>query len=259
MSSIGFWHFAQQAPGKLALAAPDGRHWSRGELLDECKRIVRDLHGQGLQPGDRVVTTLPNCAELIALSLAVSKIDCVLIAQQADKGTISKPSRTIRAATDAAEVSAQLSNDRQLQKMAEIVQLMALFDIKPETRNVHYCGCPLQFPEAMRWAVNSLHYGHSVVLVDQWDAEGMLRAIDQYRVTTSYMLSDQFSRLLALPRELRERYDVSSTRHMIYSDMACPPAVKQSMIDWWGMSIYQCSGQHSKYDRSENPGKLINY
>ena len=42
----------------------------------------------------------------------------------------------------------------------------------------------------------ALHFGHSVVLMDKWDPEEMLRLIETYRVTESHMVPTQFHRLL---------------------------------------------------------------
>ncbi len=69
----GFWNFAQQDPGKLALVDAGGRAWTRGELLAECNRLVHGLRGLGLQPGDCVATLLPNGAPAIALYLAAAQ------------------------------------------------------------------------------------------------------------------------------------------------------------------------------------------
>ena len=204
-------------------------------------------------------TALPNCAELIALKLAVDHIDCFLRTQAPDGGTTHAFKKTAPSTRAVRAVPARSADDRHLRKMAEITQLMALFDIPTETHNVHFCGCPLHCPEAMMWAVNSLHYGHSVVLVEQWDAQGMLHAIDQYRVTTSYMVPSQFSRLLELPPTLRDRYDVSSTARMIYSGAPCPPDVKREMNDWWGMSIYEYNGHNSSPELNADTDELIHY
>jgi long-chain acyl-CoA synthetase len=111
----------------------------------------------------------------------------------------------------------------------------------------------------MLWAMNSLHCGHSVVLAEEWDALNMLQAIDQYRVTTSYMMPSQFSQLLELPQELRQRYDVSSTRHMMYSSAPCPPDVKRAMIDWWGTSIYEYAGRNADTDPIDDQHRLKHY
>ncbi len=52
MADHGFWNYAQRDPEKLALVTPDGRHWTRGELLALCNRIVAGLRG----PGSSAVT-----------------------------------------------------------------------------------------------------------------------------------------------------------------------------------------------------------
>jgi long-chain acyl-CoA synthetase len=43
-----------------------------------------------------------------------------------------------------------------------------------------------------------------------------------------------FQRLLALPAEVRARYDVSSLKRVLHGAAPCPPDVKRAMIDWLG-------------------------
>ncbi len=40
--------------------------------------------------------------------------------------------------------------------------------------------------------------------------------------------------MLALPDEVRNRYNVSSLRHVIHGAAPCSPEVKRKMIEWWG-------------------------
>ena len=70
MADHGFWSYAQRDPRPLALVDPDERHWTRGELLAECNRIVHGLRALGLAHGDTVAVCLPNCAEFYAIYLA---------------------------------------------------------------------------------------------------------------------------------------------------------------------------------------------
>lgn len=79
MKTLGFWKFAQHNPEQLALAAPDGKEWSRGELLAECNKIVHGLRQLGLKKGDTVAAMLPNCAEYIAIHLAVTQAGFFLV------------------------------------------------------------------------------------------------------------------------------------------------------------------------------------
>ncbi|MGZ8763820.1 MAG: AMP-binding protein, partial [Acidimicrobiia bacterium] len=75
---------------------------------------------------------------------------------------------------------------------------------------------------------------HAVVLMEKWTPEACLQAIDRWRVTTSHMVPTQFHRLLALPEEVRAKYDVSSLRQMVHGAAPCPTEIKHRMIDWWG-------------------------
>ena len=46
-----------------------------------------------------------------------------------------------------------------------------------------------------------------------------------------------FVRMLKLPPEVRERYDVSSMQVAVHAAAPCPVDVKRAMIDWWGPVI----------------------
>jgi fatty-acyl-CoA synthase len=46
-----------------------------------------------------------------------------------------------------------------------------------------------------------------------------------------------FIRMLRLPKEERERYDLSSLVHVVHAAAPCPVEVKRQMIDWWGPII----------------------
>lgn len=128
---------------------------------------------------------------------------------------------------------------------------MMMFGIQPLQDNVHFTGSPLYHTAVLIWASNSLHLGHSVVMMEKWDAEGMLYLIDKYKVTTSHMVPTQFVRTLKLPQAIRDKYDCSSTRHMVHAAAPCPVEIKRSMIEWWGLSIYEY------YAATEGGGTLV--
>ena len=112
-----------------------------------------------------------------------------------------------------------------------------IFGLAPFDGNVHLCCSPLYHTAVLNFATNSVQLGHQVVLMDRFEPQEMLRLIERYRVTHTHMVPTQFRRLLALPRPVRDRYDVSSMRAAIHSAAPCPPDVKRQMIDWWGMVI----------------------
>jgi acyl-CoA synthetase (AMP-forming)/AMP-acid ligase II len=84
--------------------------------------------------------------------------------------------------------------------------------------------------------------GTSVVVLGRFDAEQTLAAIDRYSVASTSLVPTHFRRLLALPVTTRKRYNVSSVKHVWTTGAACPPALKQAMIDWWGPVISEAYG-----------------
>ncbi|MET7645520.1 acyl-CoA synthetase [Streptomyces sp. NPDC005426] len=114
---------------------------------------------------------------------------------------------------------------------------LGIFGIKPFDGNVHLVCSPLYHTAVLQFAGAALHIGHPLVLMDKWSPEEMLRAMDTHRCTHTHMVPTQFHRLLALPAEVRQRYDVSAMRHAIHGAAPCPDHVKRAMIDWWGRCV----------------------
>jgi long-chain acyl-CoA synthetase len=72
------------------------------------------------------------------------------------------------------------------------------------------------------------------VILAKFDPEATLAAIDTYRTETSVMVPTHFVRLLALPDEVKAKYDVSSMKMLAHTGAKCPVEVKAAMIDWFG-------------------------
>lgn len=73
----------------------------------------------------------------------------------------------------------------------------------------------------------------SVVLA-KFDAEATLKTIHDHQTESAVMVPTHFVRLLALPQEVRDRYDVSSMKLVAHTGAKCPVDVKRAMIEWWG-------------------------
>ncbi|WP_433664464.1 AMP-binding protein [Nocardia sp. CA-128927] len=91
-------------------------------------------------------------------------------------------------------------------------------------------------------ATLALRVGTNITIMPRWDAEQFLRIVDERRITQAKVVPTMLSRLLSLPREVRDRYDVSSLTHLIHSSAPCPPAVKQAAIDWFGDALIEYYG-----------------
>lgn len=84
--------------------------------------------------------------------------------------------------------------------------------------------------------------GEPVVVMGRFEPETCLRHIAEQRVTSALMVPTHFQRLLGLPAQVRARYDVSGIRQISHTGSACPPDVKQAMIDWFGPVLVESYG-----------------
>ena len=75
--------------------------------------------------------------------------------------------------------------------------------------------------------------------MERFDAEQALALIERYSVTYGQFVPTMFVRMLKLPKDTREPYDLSSLRSVVHAAAPCPVDVKQQMIDWWGPIIYE--------------------
>lgn len=107
------------------------------------------------------------------------------------------------------------------------------------TDTVYLSPAPVYHAAPLRYCamVNSL--GGTVVLMDRFEPEQALALIGEYRVTHSQWVPTMFVRMLKLPEEIREAYDVSSLKVAIHAAAPCPEQVKRKMIEWWGPVIQE--------------------
>jgi acyl-CoA synthetase (AMP-forming)/AMP-acid ligase II len=84
--------------------------------------------------------------------------------------------------------------------------------------------------------------GMSLITVEHFDPEKTLALIEKHKVAGSVMVPTHFQRMLALPEEVRAKYDVSSIQRLAHTGAACPRAVKQAMIDWFGPVLVEAYG-----------------
>jgi long-chain acyl-CoA synthetase len=106
------------------------------------------------------------------------------------------------------------------------------FGVNAET--VYLSPGPIYHAAPLRWSGAVQALGGTVVMMKKFDAEQALRAIGDRRVTHAQFVPTMFVRMLRLPPQVRDRYDISSLRVAIHAAAPCPVEVKQKMIGWWG-------------------------
>jgi long-chain acyl-CoA synthetase len=88
----------------------------------------------------------------------------------------------------------------------------------------------------------AIRMGGTVIIMERFDPVEYLRLIEQYHVTHTQLVPTMFSRMLKLPEEERNRYDLSSLEIAVHAAAPCPVQVKQQMIEWWGPIIHEYYG-----------------
>jgi len=74
--------------------------------------------------------------------------------------------------------------------------------------------------------------GMDMTIMESFDAEEFLRIVQDRKVTVVQMVPTMFVRMLALPVEVRSRYDIGSLRWVVHAAAPCPPDVKRAIIEW---------------------------
>ena len=123
--------------------------------------------------------------------------------------------------------------------------LTTAFDVSEA--DVYLSPAPIYHAAPLKWCTSVQALGGTVVLMERFDAEAALAAIERYRVTATQMVPTMFVRMLQLSDEKRNAYDVSSLRLAVHAAAPCPPDVKDAMIAWWGpilVEYYAATEQH---------------
>jgi len=113
--------------------------------------------------------------------------------------------------------------------------MKSLFDFSSDT--VFLCPAPLYHAAPLGWSMTAQRLGGTVILMDHFDPVEFLRAIEKYKVTGVQVVPTMFVRLLKLPEEVRNSFDLSSLRMVVHAAAPCPVEVKIKMLEWLGPII----------------------
>ncbi len=104
---------------------------------------------------------------------------------------------------------------------------------------VYLSPAPLYHAAPLGWSMAVQSLGGTVIMMEKFDPELALKYIEQYRVTSAQFVPTHFVRMLKLPEEVREKYDLSSLTNAFHAAAPCPVPVKEQMIAWWGPVIHE--------------------
>jgi fatty-acyl-CoA synthase len=102
---------------------------------------------------------------------------------------------------------------------------------------VYLSPAPLYHTAPSVWSMSVQAGGITTVVLEKFDPEGCLDAIQRHRVTHAQFVPAMFTRMLKLPESVRNSYDVSSLKRVMHAAAPCPVEIKKQMMDWWGLII----------------------
>jgi long-chain acyl-CoA synthetase len=143
-------------------------------------------------------------------------------------GTTGRPKGIVRAP----------STPAQSQAIAGL--LLETFGLVPGMRTL--VAAPMYHSAPNAHALVSAAAGIDLTIMPSFDAEKLLRLIGEHQIDHFQAVPTMFVRLLHLPDQVREKYDVSSLKSVVHAAAPCPPEVKRRIIDWFGPIVREYYG-----------------
>ncbi|MFO7964441.1 MAG: AMP-binding protein [Desulfobacterales bacterium] len=110
--------------------------------------------------------------------------------------------------------------------------MISLYRMNEDT--VYLSPAPLYHSAPLVFCGITLAVGGTVIVMEKFDAEKSLALIEKHRATHSQWVPTMFIRMLKLPKEVREKYDISSMKLAVHAAAPTPVEIKEQMIEWWG-------------------------
>ena len=207
--------------------------------LDEVTYILNDCEARAVFAESRVATAGPAAAQAPGLVLKVAiggDIEGFDAYEPAlaglDLSDISDPSL----GNNMPYTSGTTGRPKGVYRPAPAVTPQMMYAMRGYDENsVQMCAGPAYHAAPMVFDVRaSMGAGCPLVLMDKWESEHILRTIAEQKVTHLHLVPIMFQRLLALPAEVKAKYDIAHVKYIVHGAAPCPPEVKQAMIDWFG-------------------------
>ena len=108
--------------------------------------------------------------------------------------------------------------------------------------SVYLSPAPTYHTAPAMWSMCAQAVGATTVMMERFDAEQALNAIQRYGVTHAQFVPTMFVRMLRLPDSTRMGFNLATLERVVHAAAPCPPEIKRQMIDWWGPIIDEYYG-----------------
>jgi long-chain acyl-CoA synthetase len=197
------------------------------EAIRECPKVELCIVADGSGESERIVGLDEATRDLPKTPIGD---ECIGTAMLYSSGTTGRPKGILR----------PLPEQPPVQNLPLFDFLIRLWQYREGM--IYLSPAPL-YHSAPQAAVNlTIRMGGTAIIMESFDPERYLALIEQWGITHSQLVPTMFSRMLKLPQEVRNRYDLSSLEIAIHAAAPCPAQVKDDMIKWWGPIIQEYYG-----------------
>ena len=197
------------------------------EALEECPKVELCIVADGKGESERIVGLREVTAGLPKTAISDESVGTAMLYSS---GTTGRPKGILR----------PLAGQPPTQQLPLFDFLQKLWHYREGM--IYLSPAPL-YHSAPQYAVNlTIRIGGTVIIMEQFDPGRYLELVEKWGVTHSQLVPTMFSRMLKLPEETRNRYDLSSLEIAIHAAAPCPAMVKDDMIKWWGPIIHEYYG-----------------
>ncbi len=234
---------------------------TRAELEALANRTARVLASKDVGQDDLVTIALPNGVAFVATTIACWKLGAIpqpvsarlpereldaiielaaprivveaeLDVDGFDDGplpdAVSNPYKAMTSGGSTGRPKLILANQ------ASVIDPDAVPLLGMKLNGTHVMPGPLYHNGPFIWTMTALLAGNHVALGGKFDAERTLQLVDKYHPDSMYVVPTMMARISKLPRDVRDRYDVSSLQTVWHLAAPCPPWLKEEWINWLG-------------------------
>ena len=123
---------------------------------------------------------------------------------------------------------------------ASVLQVIQLFGLR--NTDVHLMAGPGYHSAVAVFAALTILCGGTLVIMPRFEAGQALELIRRHRVTTTFMAPTLLQRVMDLPGDVRDQYDVSSMRALILGAAPCPHSLKVRAVGYFGEVLWEFYG-----------------
>jgi long-chain acyl-CoA synthetase len=140
------------------------------------------------------------------------------------------------------------------------------FRLQPD--EVHLVCAPLYHSAPLLGSGLTIALGGTLVIMPKFEPEEFLALVAREQVTSTMTVPTIMKRLVSLPPEVRNRYEVRSMRSMIFGAAPCPMETKRAVADYFGPCLYEYYGStdaglsnilqpHEQFTKAGSCGRIL--